>query len=178
MKFVCENCKAKYQIGDDKVAGKVLRMKCRRCGHMIQIAASSGDGPTDGVGTSMQAALTGPSPTPGASMSPGLSPPAAYGAPTTPMAAAPRPGIAPVPRPPADEPVVHDDDDGIEPPEEGATMVRPSPLFMMQHLTGGAGGAPRPGGPKIVPPARASLRATLSKVGELAPPGGATSWSM
>ena len=40
MKFVCDNCKAKYQIGDDKVAGKTLRMKCRRCGHMIQVAAT------------------------------------------------------------------------------------------------------------------------------------------
>src|SRR5689334_20974116 len=40
MKFVCENCKAKYQIGDDKVAGKTLRMKCRRCGHMIQVSAT------------------------------------------------------------------------------------------------------------------------------------------
>ncbi|NUO51332.1 MAG: hypothetical protein HOV80_20950, partial [Polyangiaceae bacterium] len=40
MKFVCENCKAKYQIGDDKVAGRTLRMKCRRCGHMIQVAAT------------------------------------------------------------------------------------------------------------------------------------------
>jgi predicted Zn finger-like uncharacterized protein len=40
MKFVCENCKAKYQIGDDKVAGKTVRMKCRRCGHMIQVNAA------------------------------------------------------------------------------------------------------------------------------------------
>src|SRR5260221_14477556 len=40
MKFVCENCKAKYQIGDDKVAGKTLRMKCRKCGHMIQVSAT------------------------------------------------------------------------------------------------------------------------------------------
>ena len=40
MKFVCENCKAKYQIGDEKVAGKTLRMKCRRCGHMIQVSAT------------------------------------------------------------------------------------------------------------------------------------------
>jgi len=40
MKFVCENCKAKYQIGDEKVAGKTVRMKCRRCGHMIQVSSS------------------------------------------------------------------------------------------------------------------------------------------
>ncbi|AUX21040.1 hypothetical protein SOCEGT47_015180 [Sorangium cellulosum] len=40
MKFICDNCKAKYQIGDDKVAGKMVRMKCRRCGHLIQVSAS------------------------------------------------------------------------------------------------------------------------------------------
>ena len=40
MKFLCDNCKAKYQIGDDKVAGKTVRMKCRRCGHLIQVSAS------------------------------------------------------------------------------------------------------------------------------------------
>src|SRR5262245_18733600 len=50
MKFICENCKAKYQIGDDKVAGRSVRMKCRRCGHLIQLAAvgeaaAAGEGP-------------------------------------------------------------------------------------------------------------------------------------
>jgi predicted Zn finger-like uncharacterized protein len=32
MKFLCGNCKAKYQIADEKASGKTLRMKCRRCG--------------------------------------------------------------------------------------------------------------------------------------------------
>src|SRR5689334_22643461 len=40
MKFLCENCKAKYQIGDEKVAGKSVRMKCRKCGHEIVVTAS------------------------------------------------------------------------------------------------------------------------------------------
>src|SRR3954468_15470850 len=49
MKFICENCKAKYQIGDDKIAGRSVRMKCRRCGHLIQLSASvtEGAGPSD-----------------------------------------------------------------------------------------------------------------------------------
>ena len=37
MKFLCGNCKAKYQIADEKVSGRTLRMKCRRCGHDILI---------------------------------------------------------------------------------------------------------------------------------------------
>ncbi|MDB4998381.1 MAG: Signal recognition particle receptor protein FtsY, partial [Myxococcaceae bacterium] len=39
MKFLCEQCKAKYQISDEKVAGKTVRMKCRKCGHMIEVRA-------------------------------------------------------------------------------------------------------------------------------------------
>lgn len=40
MKFLCDQCKAKYQIADDKVAGKTVRMKCRKCGHVIEIRAA------------------------------------------------------------------------------------------------------------------------------------------
>ena len=37
MKFLCDNCKAKYQIPDEKVAGRTLRMQCRKCGHDILV---------------------------------------------------------------------------------------------------------------------------------------------
>jgi len=37
MKFLCGSCKAKYQIADEKISGRTLRMKCRRCGHDIVI---------------------------------------------------------------------------------------------------------------------------------------------
>jgi predicted Zn finger-like uncharacterized protein len=40
MKFLCDNCKAKYQIADEKVAGRTVRMKCRKCSHLIEIRAS------------------------------------------------------------------------------------------------------------------------------------------
>ncbi len=39
MKFLCDQCKAKYQIADEKVAGKTVRMKCRKCGHLIEVRA-------------------------------------------------------------------------------------------------------------------------------------------
>lgn len=42
MKFLCDSCKTKYQIDDDKVAGKTVRMKCRKCGHLIEIRQSAG----------------------------------------------------------------------------------------------------------------------------------------
>ncbi len=40
MKFLCEHCKAKYQIADDKVAGRTVRMKCRKCGNPIEVRAA------------------------------------------------------------------------------------------------------------------------------------------
>jgi predicted Zn finger-like uncharacterized protein len=40
MKFLCEKCKAKYQIADEKAAGKTVRMKCRKCGHLIEVRAA------------------------------------------------------------------------------------------------------------------------------------------
>ena len=45
MKFLCRNCKAKYQIADEKVAGRTLRMTCQQCGEPIVVrgpARSSG----------------------------------------------------------------------------------------------------------------------------------------
>lgn len=37
MKFLCPSCKAKYQIADEKVAGRTLRMSCRQCKEQIVI---------------------------------------------------------------------------------------------------------------------------------------------
>src|SRR3954469_24432187 len=44
MKFLCPSCKAKYQIGDEKVAGRSVRMKCRKCGYVIQVSSVAGMG--------------------------------------------------------------------------------------------------------------------------------------
>lgn len=37
MKFLCPSCKAKYQISDEKIVGRTLKMDCRRCSHPIVI---------------------------------------------------------------------------------------------------------------------------------------------
>jgi predicted Zn finger-like uncharacterized protein len=55
MKFLCRNCKAKYQIADDKVAGRTLRMTCQQCGENITVrgpgsAASPISAPMGGGG--------------------------------------------------------------------------------------------------------------------------------
>lgn len=41
MNFSCPSCQAKYQVADEKVAGRSLKMKCRKCGHLIPIQGSA-----------------------------------------------------------------------------------------------------------------------------------------
>src|SRR5215468_7249427 len=38
MQFSCESCKAQLQIADEKVRGKRLIVRCRRCGAKIALA--------------------------------------------------------------------------------------------------------------------------------------------
>lgn len=44
MKFLCRNCKAKYQIADDKVVGRTLRMTCQQCGEPIVVRSAAATG--------------------------------------------------------------------------------------------------------------------------------------
>jgi predicted Zn finger-like uncharacterized protein len=37
MKIVCENCSTKYSIADEKVRGKVFKIRCKKCGHIIVV---------------------------------------------------------------------------------------------------------------------------------------------
>jgi predicted Zn finger-like uncharacterized protein len=42
MKFLCPQCKAKYRIADEKLAQRASsRMKCRKCGHVIDIHSAT-----------------------------------------------------------------------------------------------------------------------------------------
>ena len=42
MKIVCDNCSAKYSIADDKVAGKVFKIRCKRCESVIVVRGDTG----------------------------------------------------------------------------------------------------------------------------------------
>lgn len=51
MKISCQSCQAKYTIADDKVLGKIVKIRCKKCGATIvvngndpAIASASGDG--------------------------------------------------------------------------------------------------------------------------------------
>lgn len=37
MKFSCDRCQTRYSIGDDKVRGKVLKIRCKTCGHIVVV---------------------------------------------------------------------------------------------------------------------------------------------
>ncbi len=37
MKIVCDNCATKYSIADEKVRGKVLKIRCKKCSHIIVV---------------------------------------------------------------------------------------------------------------------------------------------
>lgn len=41
MRFLCPKCKAKYQIADEKLEGRAVRMKCRKCAHVIEVPTPS-----------------------------------------------------------------------------------------------------------------------------------------
>jgi predicted Zn finger-like uncharacterized protein len=42
MKVVCDACQAKYQIPDERVAGRKLKIRCRKCGETIVIRGDQG----------------------------------------------------------------------------------------------------------------------------------------
>ena len=37
MKIVCDSCGAKYSIADEKVAGKVFKIRCKKCSSVIVV---------------------------------------------------------------------------------------------------------------------------------------------
>src|SRR5450432_1042990 len=113
MKFLCPSCKAKYQIGDEKVAGRSVRMKCRKCGYVIQVSSIAGMGdalpgsePPSAIDPAGDAAVPKPSAVePAASAKKPAAPPTrpavARSAASAPAASAPAVGRAPLPAPKA-----------------------------------------------------------------------------
>lgn len=37
MKFACDRCKTRYTIGDDRVRGKILKIRCKNCANVITV---------------------------------------------------------------------------------------------------------------------------------------------
>lgn len=45
MKITCHSCSAKYTVSDEKVQGKTVKMKCRKCGATIVVGGAGGTAP-------------------------------------------------------------------------------------------------------------------------------------
>lgn len=45
MKITCQACQSKYTIADDKIQGKVAKIRCRKCGATVLVDASTGAAP-------------------------------------------------------------------------------------------------------------------------------------
>ncbi len=99
MKFLCDNCKAKYQIADEKLAGRAVRMKCRKCGHVIEVSAALLSGQPLATGTTTTSAissiamLNSSPPPPPQPRAPAPAPPA----PRLALGGAPRPSMTSIP---------------------------------------------------------------------------------
>jgi predicted Zn finger-like uncharacterized protein len=56
VKFLCDRCKTRYSIGDDRVRGKILKIRCKSCGNVITVREGmsvEGDAaPADAAGRS------------------------------------------------------------------------------------------------------------------------------
>ncbi len=37
MKIICDSCGAKYSIADEKIAGKVFKIRCKKCSHVLVV---------------------------------------------------------------------------------------------------------------------------------------------
>jgi predicted Zn finger-like uncharacterized protein len=114
MKFVCERCHTKYSIADEKVRGKVLKVRCKTCANVITVRetgatiddAAFADGPRESAvsrsGSFDAGAGDGDTvvaPRGGRLGKVGGIPAAALFAPSAPIAAPPPKRVAPPPAP-------------------------------------------------------------------------------
>lgn len=149
MKFLCPSCKAKYQIADEKVAGRSVRMKCRKCGFVIpisEIPPAPETMPPDEAGWDVK-----PPVVPKAPGSPVVgAPPSAAVPPSAASPASPAP--APVSPPPASAPV--SPSAKVAPAVSRAAPV-PKPAAKPASAAGSAGAPSVAAKPPVVRPAAA-----------------------
>ncbi|MBV9945354.1 MAG: zinc-ribbon domain-containing protein, partial [Myxococcales bacterium] len=50
MKISCQSCHSKYNVADEKVQGKIVKIRCRKCGATIVVNGSSAAASTNGSG--------------------------------------------------------------------------------------------------------------------------------
>jgi len=64
VKFLCDRCKTRYSIGDDRVRGKILKIRCKNCANVITVREGMS---ADELGESSRGRPTTGAPIPSAS---------------------------------------------------------------------------------------------------------------
>jgi predicted Zn finger-like uncharacterized protein len=62
LKFLCDRCKTRYSIGDDRVRGKILKIRCKNCANVITVREGMGDPDGPDVGARPGRPTTGSPP--------------------------------------------------------------------------------------------------------------------
>jgi len=57
MKITCQSCQSKYNVADEKVQGKIVKIRCRKCGSTI-VVQGNGGAATNGSGAAAAPAGT------------------------------------------------------------------------------------------------------------------------
>ncbi|MFH1812355.1 MAG: AgmX/PglI C-terminal domain-containing protein [Pseudomonadota bacterium] len=138
MKFFCQKCQTKYAIADEKVRGKILKIRCKKCQAIIVVRESD----------AVDRAEAPRTPVAGRVSAPARTQPARSAAAQVSRAASPR-ATAPAPRPSHQRPVAsarqdrNDDDDR----DDSTRVTGPgemSALLSDLHAATAAQPAPRP----------------------------------
>ncbi len=99
MKFVCDRCQTKYSIADEKVRGKILKVRCKSCTNIITVRE---EGAVAGAGVAAPRRPSAPAATIGSPGSPPARPPTPS-VPRAPLAPPVERRAAPRPEPPVDD---------------------------------------------------------------------------
>ena len=51
MKIVCDSCGAKYSIADEKVAGKIFKIRCKKCSSVLEVRGDQNEVPEEDPAT-------------------------------------------------------------------------------------------------------------------------------
>ena len=43
MRFACDSCRAQYNISDEKVGPRGVKVRCKKCGHVIHVRRADAD---------------------------------------------------------------------------------------------------------------------------------------
>jgi len=56
MKFLCDRCKTRYSIADERVRGKILKIRCKNCAHVVTVREGMTDEDPDVAAAEAKAA--------------------------------------------------------------------------------------------------------------------------